>query len=470
MSEGPTSIEPSADAVGAESRPGSETVAPERSNAQPAGEGPPDTPQPNRQRATPGRSRRALRAFGLGLITGAADDDPSAIGTFASAGAKFGPSFLWAAPVAFPMMIAVVYLSGKLGQVSGQGLFALLRTHYPKWLLYSTLTAVLIGNVIEAGADIGGMAAAIRLLVPVPLALVVVPITAGILVFQIWGSYTLLRNIFRWLSLALLAYVASAFLAKPEWFGVLRATFVPKMYWNREYLSLVVAVIGTSLSAYLYTWKSNEEVEEKIAHGEVELGQRRGTTSTQLERSAWDVAIGMFFSSAIMYFVVLSTASTLFKAGRHDIDSAAQAAAALEPLAGHLAGVLFAVGIIGVAFIAIPVMTTGAAYDLCQSVGWKHGLHAKPREAKRFYLAITGFTALAMGLNFIGINPMKALVFAGIVQGFSTPFLLVLIMRMSNDRRVVGEMVNSRVVNWVGWATTLATFAATAGLVVTWFM
>jgi Mn2+/Fe2+ NRAMP family transporter len=279
-----------------------------------------------------------------------------------------------------------------------------------------------------------------------------------------------LRNIFRWLSLALLAYVVSAFLARPEWPAVFRGTLIPTVHWSREYLSLVVAVIGTSLSAYLYTWKSNEEVEEKIANGQVELPQRQGTSKRQLKRSAWDIALGMFFSSAIMYFVMLSTASTLFKSGKHDIDSAAQAAAALQPLAGHLAGILFALGIIGVAFIAIPVMTTGAAYDLCQTFRWKHSLHAKPREAKRFYLAIVAFTLLAMGLNFIGINPMKALVFAGIVQGFSTPFLLFLIMRMTNNRKIVGPLVNSRAANWIGWATTAAVFAATIGLVITWFL
>src|SRR3954454_17871843 len=211
--------------------------------------------------------RRSLgRAIGLGLITGAADDDPSAIGTYAAAGAKIGASFLWTAPVTFPMMVAVVYLSSKLGQVTGKGLFDVMRDNYPRWLLQSALIGVIIGNTIEAGADIGGMAAAIGVLVPgVSLPVIVVPTAAAILILQVWGSYQLIRKIFRWLALVLLAYVAAAFMSNPDWSAVWRGTLIPTIHFNQEYLSLLVAVIGTTLSAYLYTWQSNEEVEEEIA-------------------------------------------------------------------------------------------------------------------------------------------------------------------------------------------------------------
>jgi NRAMP (natural resistance-associated macrophage protein)-like metal ion transporter len=411
-----------------------------------------------------------LRSVGLGLITGAADDDPSAIGTYASAGAKLGPSFLWTAPATLPMMFAVVYLSSKLGQVTGQGLFAVIRSHYPRWILYPALAGVLVGNTIEAGADIAGMAAAVGLIVHVPTWGIVVGVTAAMLALQLWGSYTLIRNIFRWLALTLLAYVASAFLARPELLPVLKGTFIPHLRFDREFLSLLVAVIGTTLSAYLYTWQSNEEVEEQIAQGRRRLADRKGATDAELKQSRQDILFGMFFSNLVMYFIILSTSATLYRAGKTDVESAADAARALQPIAGSAAGLLFALGVIGVGFLAVPVMTTGAAYDLAQTLGWKHGLHTSPREAPKFYAAITVFTLVAMGMNFLGFNPMKALVYAGIVQGFSTPPLMLLIMLMTNSRKIMGERVNGRAINLLGWFTTAVIFSATAALVVTWVM
>jgi NRAMP (natural resistance-associated macrophage protein)-like metal ion transporter len=421
---------------------------------------PPESSKPGR----PG----VFRAIGLGLITGAADDDPSAIGTYASAGAKLGPSFLWTAPVTFPMMVAVVYLSSKLGLASGLGLFAVIRRHHSRWFLCTVLTGVLIGNTIEAGADIGGIAAALNIVIHIPIGFIVVAVGVLIFALQIWASYTLIRNVFRILSLALLAYIGSAVLAHPDIGPVLRGTFIPTIHWNKNFLAMVVAVIGTSLSAYLYSWQSNEEVEEKIAAGRRQLTERKGTNRSELRQSMWDIIFGMFFSNTVMYFIILSTAATLFKAGKTDVNSAAEAAEALRPLAGNAAGLLFTLGVIGVGFLAVPVMTTGAAYDLCQSVGWKHGLYRKPSEAKEFYAAIGFFTLIAIGLNFFGINPMKALVLAGIVQGFSTPPLMLLIMLMTNDRNIMGKRVNGRAINILGWITTAAIFSATIALIVSW--
>ena len=427
----------------------------------------PEQEQPLLSGANKPATNGALRSLGLGLITGASDDDPSAIGTYAAAGAAIGPSFLWTAPVTFPMMFAVVYLCSKLGQVAGKGLFAVIRDHYPRWLLYSSLLGVLIGNIIEAGADLGGMAAALNAITPVPIGLMVSVITLVLLGLQIWGSYKLIRNIFRWLALALLAYVAAAFLAKPELWPVLKGTLVPAIHFNKTFLVMLVAVIGTTLSAYLYSWQSNQDVEEDIAMRRRRLTDRIGTTKEELCRSARDVGFGMFFSNIVMYFIILSTASTLFHAGKTDINTAAEAAQALRPLAGNAASLLFAIGVIGVGFLAVPVMTIGAAYDVCQTFGWRHGLHAKAREAKKFYVAIVLFTLLAMCLNFFGINPMKALVWAGIVQGFSTPFLLLLVMLITNNKKIMGRWVNTRPMNILGWATTVAIFAAMIGLLIT---
>jgi NRAMP (natural resistance-associated macrophage protein)-like metal ion transporter len=412
----------------------------------------------------------AVRALGLGIITGAADDDPSAIGTYASAGAQFGPAFLWTAPVTLPMMFAVVYLSAKLGQVSGRGLFHVIKDYYPRWLLWSVLIGVLFGNTIEAAADLGGMAAALNLLVPIPVPWIVVGVAAVILALQIFGSYTLIRNIFRWLALTLLAYVLAAVLAQPDPMEVLRGTFIPTIEFSREFLLILVAVIGTTLSAYLYTWQSNEEVEEEIAQGRSSVKERKGATPSELRKTRRDILIGMAFSNLIMYFIVLSTGATLHKAGQTEIETAAQAAEALRPLAGDAASFLFAAGVVGVGFLAVPIMTTGAAYDLAQTLGWRHSLHARPSEAKRIYIAVAGFMLIAVALNFLGFNPMKALVWSGVVQGFSTPPLLLLIMLMTNNRQIMGDRVNSLPLNILGWTTTAAIFLASIGLVATWFI
>jgi NRAMP (natural resistance-associated macrophage protein)-like metal ion transporter len=411
-----------------------------------------------------------FRALGLGIVTGACDDDPSAIGTYASAGAKFGPSFLWTAPVTFPMMYVVVYLSSKLGQVSGKGLFHTIKEHYPRWLLWPTLIGVLIGNTIEAAADLGGMAAAINLFVPMPIPIIVAAEALIILALQIWGSYEFIRNVFRWLALALLAYVGSAVLAKPDVGEVLKGTFIPTVQFTGEFLAMLVAVVGTTLSAYLYTWQTNVEVEEEILQGRTSLKERKGASDEELKKTRRDILVGMIFSNLIMYFIILSTAATLHKAGQTDIETAAQAAEALRPIAGDAAGILFAAGVIGVGFLAVPIMTTGAAYDLCQVMGWKSSLHARPKNAKAFYVCIAGFTAVAVGLNFLGFNPMKALVWSGIVQGFSTPPLLLLILLMTNNRAIMGNRVNSRGTNVLGWTTVVAIFSASLGLMATWFI
>ena len=411
--------------------------------------------------------RGRFRSLGLGLITGASDDDPAAIGTYAAVGASLGPSFLWTVPVLLPMMFATVYLCSKIGQVAGEGLFAVIRRNYPRWLLFPILACALVGNVIEAGADMGGMASALNLLVPIPPCLLVVVIGASTAALQIMGSYTVMRNVFRWLSLVLLSYVGAAFLARPDLRAVLRGTFIPHISFNAHSISMLVAIIGTTLSAYLYSWQSNEEVEEEISLGRRRLTDRVGSTKEELRHSRMDVAAGMVFASLVTYFIMLSTAATLFKAGKTEISTAAEAAQALSPIAGKLAGSLFAIGVFSVGFLAVPVMITGAAYDLSQSIGWKYGLHSPPGEVRRFSLSIAVFTALAVGLNFIGFNPMKALVWSSVVQGISTPFLMLLIMLMTSNRRIMGRWINTRPLNVLGWLTTLCMFAATIALAIT---
>lgn len=417
---------------------------------------------------TPGGGGALLRSFGLGIITGAADDDCSAVGTYAQAGAAFGYSLLWTAPFILPMMVTVVYLSSKLGQVTGQGLFSAIRSNYSKRFLYAVLVGVIIGNTIEAGADIGGIAEALRTVAPLPHAFWVVAVGVISVVLQIWGSYRLISNLFRFLSLALLAYVASMFLAKPNLHALAAGFLHPGLKFDHNALAILVAMIGTSLSAYLFTWQSNQEVEEKIAAGQVKLRQRRGTSNRRLQKTLLDVVFGMFFSALVMYAIIIATGATLFQAGHHNIETAAEAAKALSPVAGHAAGLLFMAGIVGVGFLAIPVITAGSAYNICQTLGWPNGLDLRLREGRRFYGSIMVVMAAATALNFTGINPMKALVFAGIVQGFSTPPLMLLILLMTNSQRIMGDKTNTRATNIFGWATTAAIFAASGALIWSW--
>lgn len=435
------------------------------SSAEEAG---PALPPPPR---VPQSKRRGwVNALGGGIITGAADDDPSAIGTYASAGARFGYGFLWVAPVLLPMMFVVTYLASKLGRVYGKGLFAAVRDRYPRGLLYPLMLGAFAGNLIEAAANMGGVAAALNLLVPLPAPLIVALVALLVLVLQFAGSYDLIRTIFRWLALALFSYVAAALLAKPDWQQVLRGTFMPRIEFSAAFLAMIVACIGTSLSAYVYTWQSNQEVEDQIAEGRTRWWQRRGVRKRELARSRRDVLIGMMFANLILYAIILSTAATLHQSGQTTIDSAAQAAQALEPLAGESAKLLFALGVIGVGFLAIPVMTTGAAYDLVQGIGKRGSLHDRIGQAPLFYGTIAVVTAAAIGLNLLGVNPMRALVLSGIVQGFSVPPLLFLMMLMTNDRSMMGEHVNSLGINLLGWLTTAATFAATLCLVASWII
>jgi Mn2+/Fe2+ NRAMP family transporter len=411
-----------------------------------------------------------LKLVGAGVVTGAADDDPSAIGTYASAGAKFGLGFLWIAPVLLPMMYVVTYLSAKIGQVYGKGLFACIRDQFPRWVLYPMVTLAFLGNIIEAAADLGGIGAALNLLLPLPVPLIVVGAAAIIFAIQYVGSYTTIRQIFRWLALILFAYIAAAIMARPDPLAILRATLLPRVQFSSEFVALVVACIGTSLSAYVYTWQSNQEVEEQIAIGRRRWWQRKGATKREMQRTSRDVLVGMIFSNIILYFIIMSTGLTLHPAGQTEIETAAQAAAALEPLAGEAAKYLFAAGVVGVGFLAVPIMTTGAAYDVVQGIGREASLHDDPSQNRLFYAIIGTVTTLAVAMNFLGFNPMKMLVWSGIVQGFSVPPLLLLMMLLTNSRKVVGARTNGRWTNFLGWGTTLVTFLCTVTLVGTWFI
>jgi len=416
----------------------------------------------------PSRMRSALGLLGPGIITGAADDDPCAIGTYAKAGASLGFATLWLVPVMFPMMSTAVYLCSKIGMVSGMGIAGVIRHYYSRWLLYPVIGALLFANIIGAGADLGAIAAALRLLLPIPAGLAIVGVTVFVLALQTWGSYELLQMIFKWLALALFCYLGAAVLAKPDFTEVLWGTLVPKLHFSADYLSVLVAVVGTGLSPYLFFWQASQEVEEEIAIGRHLVWQRRGTSDEELRYASRDIKIGMFFCALIMYFITLCTGATLFKTGHTEINSAYDAAQALRPLAGNAASLLFAFGIIAVGLLAVPVLTTGPAYALAESFDWKHSLGHKPEHAKEFYAVIVFATLVAMGLNFIGINPLTALFWAGIIEGLLAPPLMLLIMLITNNRQIMGRHVNGRALNILGWITTGLILAAALGLIWTW--
>jgi NRAMP (natural resistance-associated macrophage protein)-like metal ion transporter len=413
--------------------------------------------------------KRLLTVLGPGLITGASDDDPSGIGTYTSAGASLGFATLWTAVLTLPLMAVVQFICAKIGMVCGTGLAGVLRKHYPRWLLYFAIAGLVVANTINAGADIGAIAAAINLVVPALHATpLVVPIALGIVALQVWGSYRLIANVFKWLTLTLFAYIAAAFLSHPHWGEVLKATIVPHFSTDPEYITTLVAIAGTTISPYLFFWQASEEVEEEVSMGRKTLQQREGATQAELKTAKWDTLAGMIFCNVVFYFVILAAAATLHAKGKTDIQSATDAAKALEPFAGAAAKYLFAAGLIGAGFLAVPVLTGSSAYAVAETFGWNYGLDTKPREAKQFYAIIAVSTLVGTLINFLGINPIKALFWTAVINGVIAPPLLVVLMLVANNKKVMGKRVNGRGANIVGWLTCALMFAAAIGMFLTW--
>ncbi len=413
--------------------------------------------------------RRFFGILGPGFITGASDDDPSGIGTYAITGASTGFSTLWLALVTFPMMAAVQFACAKIAMVTGRGLAGVLKEHYPRWLLYPAVALLVIANIINAGADIGAIAAAINMLVPIPISAMIIPITAVILMLQFWGTYALIERVFKWLTLALFAYVATAFFTNPNSSDILRGSLIPSFSFDAQFLMTVTAVLGTTISPYLFFWQTGQEVEEEKRIGRTAISDRTGTSTPAVRRRAWDVLIGMLFSNVVMYFIILTTAATLFKAGKTSIQSATEAAEALRPLAGNGARLLLALGLIGTGFLAVPILTGSSGYALAEVFGWKYGYDEKPHQAKKFYLMLGLFSAAALEINFLGINPVTALLWAAVLNGLLAPPLLVLIMIISNQKKIMKNQSNGIVVNIFGWFTTVAMFGAAVALIASWF-
>lgn len=417
-----------------------------------------------------GRLRRFLRIFGPGLITGAADDDPSGIVTFSQAGAAFQYGLLWTVPVQIPLMIAVQMMCARIGLVSGWDLAGVLREHYPRWVLWFAFGLLFVANVVSLAADLDGIAAGIELVTGVPALWLVVPVTVVIFALITFGSYAFLAGVFKWLTLSLLAYVIAGVLARPDWGRILWATFIPEISPSRDYLVTLVGLFGTTISPYLFFWQSAQEVDKQKDEGRRTPEQRRGATRGEM-REAWtDTSVGMIVSQIICYFIIVATGTVVFGSGVHEITAPAQAARALEPIGGGVGTVLFAVGLIGTGLLGVPTLAGSAAYVLNAAAGWPVGMGESLRKARAFYAVIGLSMLVGVGLDFAGIEPVTLLFGAAVINGLLAPPLLVLVLLVSNSRKIMQGYVNGWLLNVLGVVATLIMAVAALWLGAAWLL
>lgn len=442
--------------------------------------------QSTRQRSHRGRPHplrqagRWLRILGPGLITGAADDDPSGIGTYSQAGAAFGTGQLWLILYMLPLMIAVQEMCGRIGLVTGKGIAAVVRQQYSRTILFGAVALVLIANTINVGADLGAMAASTQLLLPVvPFLAVLFVYGLGILAVEVFVPYRQYVIILKVLTLFLLAYVVTGLLVGADWGTVLRATLVPNIQATPAFLALVVGVLGTTISPYLFFWQASEEVEEQKEQRQannVEQKRRSQALPGAIRSLRLDTICGMLASEVTTWFIVFTVGSTLYPHGKRNITSAEQAASALSPLvkgfphAGELARIVFALGIIGTGLLAVPVLAGSAAYAVSEAFGWHEGLSRKLTQARGFYGVITLATLVGLAINLLGINPISALVYTAIINGVVAVPLLALILLVANNRTIMGKYTNGKLSNTVGILTTVAMAGAAAAAIVLLFL
>ena len=418
--------------------------------------------------------RAFLRKLGPGLVTGAADDDPSGIATYSQAGAAFGYGLLWTALVSLPLMIAVQLMCARVGIVAKSGLATALREHYSRSLLWFACMLLVVANTLNIAADLGGMAAAAQLLTGVPRVILVPLFAALILALLVFASYESMARVLKWFALALFAYVISAVLAHPSILGVLKGTFVPSVRWNREYLMTFVAILGTTISPYLFFWQASQVAEqEEHVRARFPTRRRHGDlrrTGRELSDAAVDTESGMVVSQVIMFFIILTAGATLNKAGITDVQSADQAAIALRPLAGSLAYWLFALGIIGTGMLGVPVLAGSAAYAIAEAGAFKGGMDAKPDAARVFYGVMAIAMVMGTFLALTGLNAIKMLVWSAVMNGVLAPPLIVIILMVCNNEKIMGRYKNGKLLNFLGWAAAILMAVAAVAMVVSFFV
>jgi len=423
------------------------------------------TPPKKSEKKKTSRLRSFLANLGPGLVTGASDDDPSGIVTYTQAGSQFGFATLWTALITFPLMAAMQGMAARIGMVTCQGLTGTLRTYYPKWLLYSMIVFCFPAVVMNIGADIQGMGAVAHLLVPkIPAFLFCIFFTALLIYIIIKYPYQKMAGFLKWLCLGLLLYLIVPFLVHQDWGMVLRHTFVPEVRLNKEFLSILVAILGTTISPYLFFWQATMEVEDQQHQTKK---KRIIVDKRALDNMRKDVNIGMFFSNLVMFFVILTAGSVLFSAKVTQIDTVEQAALALKPLAGSLSYVLFALGVIGTGFLAIPVLAGSLSYMLAETLQFSMGLDKKFNEAKRFYVVIIVSLIAGLCMQFFGLSPVKALLYTAILYGLTSPVLIAMILHIGNNKKIMGEHTNSGLSNMLGFLTLILMTAAAIALI--WF-
>ncbi|PJE76157.1 iron transporter [Candidatus Uhrbacteria bacterium CG10_big_fil_rev_8_21_14_0_10_48_11] len=407
------------------------------------------------------RIRLLFRRLGPGFITGASDDDPSGIATYAQTGAQFGYGQLWTAFFSTPFMVAMQEMSGRIGLVTGKGLAGVLREHFSRPLLYCSVVILLVANVINIGADLGAMAAALKLIVGLPLLLWLLFFVVLTVSLEIFIPYRRYARYLKYLTLFLLAYIFTGALVTSDWGQVLKAAVTPHISLSREYLLNIVALLGTTISPYLFFWQANEEVEEEVMHRTFRVRSLPKIGQKEVRSIGFDTIVGMLFSNAIMFFIILTAAATLGANGIHQVDSAAQAAEALRPLAGNFTYLLFALGIIGTGLLAIPVLAGSASYAVSETFGWRTGLYRRFRQAHGFYGIIALATVVGLLVNFLPITPFEMLYYTAVLNGVLAPPLMVVILLIANNKDIMGEYTNSFTSNLFGGIVTLVMFAAT---------
>ena len=415
-----------------------------------------------------GQLRRFLANLGPGLITGAADDDPSGISTYSVAGASIGYPVLWTALFTFPLMAAVQLMCARLGLVTGRGLGAVIRKRYPSWVLWTACFLLVVANVFNLGADLGGMGDVMQMVTGVSTYLWTPLFTALIVALLFWSSYRRIEQVFKWLTMVLFAYAITAFFAHPDWRAVVYSTFVPHIEWTRDFLSVLVGLLGTTISPYLFFWQASEEVEEEREKGRTTVEQREGATDEELAEATTDSNTGMFYSNLVMYFIILTTAATLHNHGIRNIETARQAADALAPLAGRGASWLFAIALIGVGMLAVPILAGSCAYAIAEAAQWEsESLNEHPWRAPQFYSVIGIAMLVGLALNFFGIQAVRMLFWAAVLNGVLAPPLVVLVVLLSGDRKVMGDRINGPVASGLGWmCAAFMAFAAIAMFVI----
>jgi NRAMP (natural resistance-associated macrophage protein)-like metal ion transporter len=401
--------------------------------------------------------KKILRLFGPGLITGASDDDPSGIATYSQAGARFGYATLWTSLFTFPLMAAIQGMCGRIGLVTRQGLAGTLKQYYPKGFLYIMLLLSFPAITFNIGADIQGMGAVANMLYPtVPIWAFCIFFTAFLLFIIIKYSFERISLFLKWMCLSLLLYIIIPFLVSTDLVSILKATFIPTVHFNRDFFIILVAILGTTISPYLFFWQATMEVEE-ISH---QTGNSKPIKSL-LRDMRLDINVGMLFSNLVMFFIILTAGEVLYKSGVTQIETVDQAAKALEPLTGELSYHFFAIGVIGTGLLAIPVFASSLAYILAETFNWRQGLDKKFFEARGFYITLSASLLIGLGLDFIGLSPIKALLYTAILYGITAPALIGVILHISNNPKIMGEHTNSWLSNILGYmALVLMTFAA----------